>query len=159
MPPEIDLRTVEAYLFDEARLLDEHRYEEWLALFSDDGSYWLPLEHDQANPEETVSLIYDDRRALETRVRQLSHPSRHAQTPQSWTNHLIGNVTIDKNEGNELRVRSSLQMVEARAGDQRLLAGECWHRLRREGDGFKIVQKRVNLVNCDAAHDGFTVPI
>lgn len=159
MASDTTYHAVEQFLFEEARLLDTHCYDDWLALFTEDGSYWLPLEHGQDNPDDTVSLIYDDRRALETRVRQLSHPSRHAQTPKSWTNHLVGNVTIEKTDGDELLVRSSLQLVESRGDRQYVFAGECWHWLVREGNNYKISQKRVNLVNSDAAHDGFNVPI
>lgn len=152
---------VEAFLFHEARLLDEHRFDEWLALFAEDGRYWIPLEHDQADPYETVSLIYDDRRALETRVRQLANPSRHAQTPRSWTSHLVGNVTIEEGsrEDGALVARSNVQMLEARGERQRLFAGHCTHHLLWTGSAFRIALKRVDLVNCDSPMDGINVPI
>ena len=72
---------IESFLIAEARLLDERRWDEWLALFTDDGWYWVPLEEGQANPREVVSLIYDDRRLLETRSRRLAEAALHAQTP------------------------------------------------------------------------------
>src|SRR5215510_2344325 len=53
--------TAEEFLFHEARLLDTGRYEEWLALFTEDATYWLPLERNQKDPLETSSLVYDDR--------------------------------------------------------------------------------------------------
>ena len=67
----IDLPGCERFLLQEARLLDEARFDDWLALFTADAWYWVPSEPDQADPAETVSLIYDDRRLLETRVRRL----------------------------------------------------------------------------------------
>lgn len=156
-----EIRELEAFLFREARLLDEQRYGEWLELFADDAYYWVPLGRGQDNPHDAASLLYDDRMSLEMRVRQLSSPRRHAQVPRTWTSHLIGNVTLEQAEddGATVVVRSSFQVLEARRDKQRLLGGAYLHRLRRHGDTFKIAWKRVNLVNCDAVHDGFSVPI
>src|ERR1700683_2582166 len=72
--PRLDLRRCEQLLLYEARLLDEGKFDDWLALFTLDGWYWVPSEPDQADPFETVSLIYDDRRLLETRVRGVARP-------------------------------------------------------------------------------------
>ncbi|MEC8463509.1 MAG: aromatic-ring-hydroxylating dioxygenase subunit beta, partial [Pseudomonadota bacterium] len=52
---------VKEFLISEARLLDERRWEEWLALFAKDGWYWVPIEEKQSNPKTTISLMYDDR--------------------------------------------------------------------------------------------------
>ena len=90
-----DLRDVEAFLFREARLLDERKYEQWLDLFTDTATYWIPMQRGQDNALDTASLVYDDRMALEMRVRQLGLPNRHAQVARSWTSHLIGNIDID----------------------------------------------------------------
>ena len=70
----LDLNRCERFLQHEARLLDDGKFDDWLALFTPDGSYWVPSEPDQDNPHDTVSLIYDDRRLLETRVRRLASP-------------------------------------------------------------------------------------
>jgi len=53
--------TPEQFLYHEAHLLDTQRYEDWLALFTGDATYWVPLEQSQQDPEQTSSLIYDDR--------------------------------------------------------------------------------------------------
>ena len=87
-----DVREIETFLVHEARLLDERRYEDWLALFTEDGWYWVPVEEGQASPKETVSLIYDDRRLLETRVRRLTQTKLHAQEPKSRTSRIVTNV-------------------------------------------------------------------
>src|SRR5215468_12713383 len=70
----LDLARCERFLLHEARLLDEGKFDDWLALFTPDAWYWVPSEPDQDNPHDTVSLIYDDRRLLETRVRRLASP-------------------------------------------------------------------------------------
>ena len=152
-PPEIA-----GFLIAEARMLDERRWEDWLALFAEDGWYWVPLEEGQANPRETVSLIYDDRRLLETRIRRLAEAALHAQAPVSRTSRIVANPTVEEEAGNELTVRAKFEMVESRRDARRVFAGTTWHRLQRGGDGFRIRWKRVDLVDCDAVHDGISVP-
>ena len=111
---------IESFLITEARLLDERRWENWLALFTEDGWYWVPIEEGQDNPLDTVSLIYDDRRILETRVRRLSEAKLHAQTPPSRTSHIIANPTIEDETGGEITVRAKFEMIEYRRDKQRL---------------------------------------
>jgi benzoate/toluate 1,2-dioxygenase beta subunit len=157
----VDLRAVEEFLFHEARLLDEGRFEAWLALFTDKAWYWVPIDPRQDNPFDTVSIIYDDRRLLETRVRRLSNPNIHAQSPPSRTSRLVGNVVIEKGDdaAGGIIVSSRFQMVEFRRDRQRLFAGTGRHGLVRAPDGFRIGWKRVDLVNCDGMMDGITVPL
>ena len=58
----------------EARLLDERRFDEWLALFADEAWYWMPASWDQQSPEDALSLVYEDKRLLALRVRRLASP-------------------------------------------------------------------------------------
>jgi 3-phenylpropionate/cinnamic acid dioxygenase small subunit len=149
------------FLAHEARLLDERRFREWMQLFADDGTYWVPSVPDQQSPFDQASLFYDDRALMRTRVERLEHPRIHAQTPPSRTVHLIGNVHLDETDADkgEYAVSSSVIMVEYRDDQQRIFAGRQHHRLRREGENLRIVQKRVDLINCDSAFEAMAVPI
>jgi 3-phenylpropionate/cinnamic acid dioxygenase small subunit len=151
---------VERFLVEEARLLDEGRYEEWLQLFTADCWYWVPLARDQGSPFDTISLMYDDRRLLETRVRRLGNPNMHAQLPASRTSRIVANVTIEESEpaADAYVVRSKLMMLEYRADNQRMFGGTCRHRLVRADGGFKIAWKRVDLINSEGVLDGLVVP-
>ena len=144
----------------EARLLDDGKFDDWLALFTPEAWYWVPSEPDQADPVETVSLIYDDRRLLETRVRRLSSPRMYSQEPRSRTSRMIANVTIEEfaPDRSAATVRSKFFLVEFRRDQQRIFAGTAFHRLVQAGAGMRIAWKRVDLVNCDAPLDGITVP-
>lgn len=157
-----DMRDVEQFLYHEARLLDDSRFDDWLALFTDSAWYWVPTDPNQENPLETVSVIYDDRRLLETRVRRLSNPNIHAQSPPSRTSRIIGNVMMEPpgvdRDGADIRVSSRFQMTEFRRDMQRHFAGALTHGLVSNKDGFKIAWKRVDLVNCDGMMEGITVP-
>lgn len=157
-PPRLDLRRCEQFLLHEARLLDEAKFDEWLALFTAEAWYWVPSEPDQADPMETVSLIYDDRRLLETRVRRLASPRMYSQEPRSRTTRMVGNISIEDADRDACTVRSKFMMIEYRREQQRLFGGTMLHRLVQSGGRIMIAWKRVDLVNCDAPLDGITVP-
>ncbi len=154
-----EVRACEAFLIDEARLLDEGHFDAWLALFTADARYWVPSQPNQDSPYDTVSLMYDDRRLLETRVRRLADPRIYSQEPRSRTSRIVTNVTLQPatKESGRL-VRSKFILVEYRRETQRLFAGTYLHRLVGEGDEMRIAMKRVYLVNCDAPLDGLVVP-
>ncbi|MDE2474520.1 MAG: aromatic-ring-hydroxylating dioxygenase subunit beta [Alphaproteobacteria bacterium] len=156
----MDAGEAERFLFYEARLLDERRFREWMGLFAENGTYWVPAVPGQESPFDQASLFYDDRELMQTRIARLEHPRIHIQTPPSRTAHLIGNITLEDSVTlDEYAVASTVIMVEYRNEKQRIFAGRQHHRLRREGEGLKIVQKRVDLINCDAAFEAMAVPI
>ena len=144
--------TPEQFLFHEAQLLDTQRFEEWLALFTEDATYWVPLEQNQKDPHETSSLIYDDRTLLELRVKQFRHPRAHARAPLARTIHQVSNVVVD-----DLIVKSALAVIEFRNEKQRLWAGLVEHQLRRERDSFRIARKRIDLVNSEGELEGISI--
>jgi 3-phenylpropionate/cinnamic acid dioxygenase small subunit len=147
---------VERFLFHEARLLDTQRYEEWLDLFTDDATYWVPLQQNQKDPFEASSIIHDDKTLLELRVKQARHPRAHARLPLARTVHQIGNVMVAEDKG-ETRVNSTLTLVEFRNEKQRLYGALVEHRLRKVNGGFKIAHKRVDLVNSEGELDGIAI--
>jgi benzoate/toluate 1,2-dioxygenase beta subunit len=151
---------IESFLVEEARLLDTARYGDWVALFAADGFYWVPAAPAQADPLNHISIIYEDKSVLELRVRRLGHPRAYGAQPIPRTAHLVGNVTLEAPAaGNDCACRSTVMVAEYRAGERRLLAGHQTHQLRRTPEGWRIALKRVDLIDCDAAHDILTVPI
>jgi 3-phenylpropionate/cinnamic acid dioxygenase small subunit len=155
----LDVRQCEDFLVHEARLLDEARFDEWLALFTEDAYYWVPSEPDQASPHDTVSLMYDDRRLLETRVRRLASPRIYSQEPRSRTSRIVTNVTlVDPGTDGGSLVRSKFVLIEYRREQQRLFGGTYFHHLVVRDSAVRIAMKRVDLVNCDAPMDGLVIP-
>jgi 3-phenylpropionate/cinnamic acid dioxygenase small subunit len=148
---------VEQFLYHEARLLDTGQLEAWLDLFTDDATYWLPLERDQKDPLETSSIIHDDRTLLELRVKQARHPRAHARQPLARTVHQVGNVIVTNGTDGEINVASTLQLIEFRNERQRIWGALVEHRLRRAGESFKIAHKRVDLVNSEGELDGIAI--
>ena len=148
---------VEQFLFHEARLLDAGQLEAWLDLYTEDATYWLPLERDQKDALETSSIIHDDRTLLELRVKQARHPRAHARLPLARTVHQVSNIFFKDIEGKEIQVHSTLVLVEFRAEKQRVWGALVEHRLRRMGDSFRIARKRVDIVNSEGELDGIAI--
>ena len=84
------VREVEEFLFLEARLLDERRFDDWMALFTDDAVYWVPARPNQQSPFEELSIYYEDRALMDVRIRRLQHADTLAQIPPSRTRHVVG---------------------------------------------------------------------
>ncbi len=157
---EASRRAIETFVYAEARLLDEGRFDAWLALFDDDGVYWVPGQPGQQSPHEALSLFHERKPLLALRVARLADPQMHAHAPPVRTHHHVSAVevgTIDPADG-AVEVRSSLIVAESRNDEDRWFAGRVLHRLRGAPDAPRIVEKRVTLINCDAAHRALTVP-
>ena len=144
----------EDFLFEEARLIDDRLFEEWLNLFTADGIYWVPIDED-SDPTRQTSILYDDQELRQILVFHMLHERNFAQSPPSRTLHQVSNVQVlEGDAGSEVLVRCNLVVYELRVGnhlqlglgDQRALAGKCEYRLRYEA-GWRIALKKVVLIN------------
>jgi len=154
-----ELAKVAAFLYREARLLDEKRYEEWRDLFAADGVYWVPASPGQTDPFEEMSLFYDDRAMLDARIVRLRHPRAHANVPAPRTVHAIANIELLAPADGLLEAAAVVTVTEWHEGRQTVYAGRARWTLRPASEGdFRIRRKRVDLVNADAFHQSMTVP-
>lgn len=153
----MDIAAITAFLVEEGRLIDERRFGDWLALYTDETSYWLPIKPDQQSPHDHISLVYDDRMLLELRVQRLQHPDMHSQTPPSRTFHMIGNVGAEAGADGTVIARSKQIVGEYRGNRQRVHLASVVHVLVPQGASYRIKSKRVDLLNCDADHDGIVI--
>jgi 3-phenylpropionate/cinnamic acid dioxygenase small subunit len=134
----------------EARLLDQLRYEDWLALYTAECIYWVPSTPDAGDPRREISVMFDDRRRLEDRVYRLRTGFAWSQAPASRTVRLITNVEAFTTARDDTRMlRSNFLITEFWDDETRLLSGWSGHRIVREGAGWMIVAKQVNLIECD----------
>ena len=78
------------FLYREARLLDERRYADWHALWTEDGMYWMPRVPGQKSPYDHVSLFWEDRMLRDVRIRRLEHPRNWSQQPPTRSARLVG---------------------------------------------------------------------
>jgi 3-phenylpropionate/cinnamic acid dioxygenase small subunit len=147
---------VEQFLFREARLMDTNDYDAWLALWSDDCTYWVPCNDDGSDPSRRVSLVFAHRKQLEDRVWRLNGLHAHTQRPQSRLARVISNVEVEHAEDPEITVHSAFSLCEVRKDEMHFWVGRNTHVLERTDDGFSIKSKKVVLVNNDTAIPNLT---
>jgi 3-phenylpropionate/cinnamic acid dioxygenase small subunit len=144
------MRAVEQFLYREARLCDEHRFSEWEALWTDDAIYWVPAGGGDTDPTRQVSIVFDNRARIATRIRQLESGKRHAQSPPSRLARLVTNIELFNDDGDEITVSSVFTIHESRLHrGTTIWAGRYEHVLRRTSDGLRMVGKTARLVDND----------
>jgi 3-phenylpropionate/cinnamic acid dioxygenase small subunit len=147
----ISLQAATQFIFAEARLQDDHRYVEWESLWDDDGVYWIPANGDDSDPEQQMSIVYDNRSRIAIRVKQLMTGKRHSQTPVSRVRRVLGNVEwLGEHDGCIELIANAIVFESASRGEV-IWASRNTYKLRRHADGFKLVLKKVALVNNDKA--------
>jgi p-cumate 2,3-dioxygenase beta subunit len=140
---------VEDFLYAEAALLDEWKLEEWLALWTPDGSYVVPATDRAGDPGATLALIADDLAGLRARVHQLVSGTAWTEVPRSRTAHLITNVRIVGRDATSVRVRSAFAVHRSRGDRQDLFAGNYEHDLVVVDEQRPRLRKKVVML----AHD------
>lgn len=150
---EPDIRDLENFLYREARFIDEKRWDEWAALFTDEGDYWVPATRGQPDPTHHVSIIYEKSLLRAVRLKRYNHPNAMSLQPVPHSLHLISNVLLDDYDASDqvCVVNSRFIMVEYRRDKQQIFGGAATHTLERADTSWKIRRKKVDLVNCDAA--------
>src|SRR5262245_14218012 len=134
----------------EARLLDQLRYEDWLALFTPECVYWVPATPHAGDPRREVAVMFDDRRRLEDRVYRLRTGFAWSQAPASRTVRLITNVEVfATGEAATRMVRANFLISEFWGDETRLLSGWSGHRFVERDGRWLIAAKQVNLLECD----------
>lgn len=141
------------FIYAEARMLDEGRFDDWLALWLEDGHYWMPLDYQQADPHSATSLLYEDNFMLRLRVERLNGERTFSQKPKSRCHHVLQRPFIDAFDVDAGRfvTNTSMHYVETRLDEQQLLALTATHELKLVDGALKIANKKVELLNSDAA--------
>jgi 3-phenylpropionate/cinnamic acid dioxygenase small subunit len=139
------------FIYDEVRMLDEGRYTDWLALWLPDGHYWMPLDYKQVDPINETSLLYEDMFMLKLRVERLNGERTFSQKPKSRCHHVIQRPFVDEMDGDHFVTNASMHYVETRLDEQQLLALTARHELALVDGKLRIANKRVDILNCDAA--------
>jgi 3-phenylpropionate/cinnamic acid dioxygenase small subunit len=145
---------IEQFLHHEARLLDESRFREWLALFTDDVVYRMPVRRavgpgpqGAAETQSVFCLFDDDKTSLEMRTMRLETGLAHSEIPQSVTQRLTTNVMVSQaHQGSELEVFSSFLVYQERLGRHgTTFIGRRNDRLRASDAGWKIARRDIEL--------------
>ena len=139
---------VERFLFRQAEILDEKRWDDWLTLFTQDGRYWMPAEADQTDGEGVPNIFWEDLNLMKLRIRRNNHPRAHSQAPENRLCHVVSNVIIESEDTiGDIVVRSRFHCAEYLRYEIRSFTGKYRHYLKLGEDGYRIALQRADLVN------------
>ncbi len=156
----VDVREIEDFLYTEADFLDQVDLQQWMKLYTDDGIYWMPVREGQQDPLGEISILYENRTLMAIRSNNFGHRLAPSMEYPVRCNHIISRVRViaeDEAEGT-LTVTSNFQAV-VYYRQQTIYAGRYTHQLKRAANGYRIQQKRVDLINCDANHRSLLIYI
>ncbi len=145
---------VEQFLYEEAAMLDDRRFEEWLTLFTPDISYWMPVRRiktvedldRQFTAKGDIALFDDEYNTLEKRVKKASGGFNWSEEPPSRTRYLITNVRIVGQEEDRLEVHSNFHLHRSRLEDDTDdFIGHREDVLVADGNSFKIKRRHIFL--------------
>ncbi len=140
-------------VYQEARLIDQGRFEEWYALFDEDGLYWMPLTPGQQSGESEPALMYEDKMLLRLRLDRMKDPKAHSLHPAVRCLHVLQapEVTSRDEAGGRYALSTPFLYVETQGDAQQVLAATAEHVVASTPQGLRIKIKKVLLLNCDAA--------
>lgn len=138
---------VEDFLYEEANLLSEWRWDDWLALFEPGARYEVPTFDGQAwSGREAQYFIADDWDLLQARIIRMKSKNAHAENPPSHTHRLVGNVRHQVTGEGSLSVRANFIVHRMRDGLLDPYVGRYEHELVATGDGLRFRLRRAVLL-------------
>ena len=145
---------VEQFYYEEAALLDAHKYAEWVELFADDTHYFMPIRRTRSKREldkeftkpGEMAYFDDDKMMLNGRALKFASGTSWAEDPPSRTRHMVHNVRVVDNRGEELDIESNFHIYRTRLkSEEDAWVGKRCDTLRRDGDSFKIAKRWILL--------------
>jgi benzoate/toluate 1,2-dioxygenase beta subunit/2,4,5-trichlorophenoxyacetic acid oxygenase 2 len=149
-----DLEQAAAFLFQEARYLDKHEWDSWVAMYREDAVYWLPAWRDEyettADPQTEISLIFHNTRlGLEERIARIESRKSITALPLPRTLHVIGNVELRAAGPAHVETEAAfaVHVYDPRTAKEHTRFGRYEHVFSREGEVWRIAKKKIILVN------------
>lgn len=154
----VSIEQVHSLLYREADCADEHRFDDWLALWDQAGEilYWVPAGSDDLDPARQISIVYDNRSRLDDRLFRLKSRGAHAARPRARMRRVVSNIVIDSDDGICVRVRANFILAELRKGQQDVFNGRIHYELRYRDGELCIASKKVLLINNDEFIDNLS---
>ena len=154
-------REIEAFYYEEAELLDDRRFEEWLDLLTEDISYFMPLrrnvkygehaEHENTRQGLDAAWFDEGKHTLTQRVAQIATGIHWAEEPLSRVRHLVTNVQVREvptsaSGARELDVKSRFLVYRNRIDDETdIFVGQRTDLLRSEDGRWKVAKREILL--------------
>lgn len=154
-------REIEEFLYDEANMLDERRFQDWLPTLAEDLRYFMPMEYnvkfgehatrELTKREKHMSWFNEGKWTLTKRAEQILTGVHWAEEPLSRVCRLVSNVQltgIETNDAGELEVDTSSRFLlyQNRCEyEQYFFVGDRLDRIRRTADGWKLAQREIRI--------------
>ena len=138
-------------VWHEAALLDAKDYETWLALYTDDASYVIPIDARTEDFDNTLNMVYDDARMRRMRVTRLVEGYSISAVDSARTVRTVSRFTVESVSDTEVTLRSAQVLVSFKRGTHAVLGADLTHRIALSDGGDRIAHKVVRLVNSEAA--------
>ena len=149
------VRDIEEFFYAEADLLDERHFEDWLALFTDDARYWMPMrrnvkfndrEREVTRELQDMNWFDEGKETLTQRVQQILTGVHWAEEPLSRVCHMVSNVQILSRTSTEVTVKSRFLVYRNRLQDETdFFVGKRQDTLRRVDGDWKIARRKILL--------------
>ena len=141
------------FVYDEARLIDDKRFDDWYELFTDDGIYWMPLTRDQPDGINHTSLLYEDKLLLRVRIERLKSPRSFSQHQPSFCQHVLQQPALESTaaDARSWVTRTPFVYVESQGDSQLLLAGVSRLHIVEQDGSLHMRLKKVDLIMREAA--------
>ena len=151
---------IEEFLYREADLLDERRYEDWLGLVAEDVRYWMPMrrnvkvgeaEREFTRAGQDINWFDEGKETLTRRVKQILTGMHWAEEPVSRISHMVSNVRlIEVNPSAakpaEVTVRCRFLIYRNRVETETdILVGKREDLLRRTEGEWQIARRKIVL--------------
>jgi 3-phenylpropionate/cinnamic acid dioxygenase small subunit len=149
------------FLYEEAELLDQRRYDDWLDRLADDLVYFMPMRRnvkagEHAARENTragkdIGWFDEDKWTLAKRCEQIATGVHWAEEPLSRVCHMVSNVqllsaTPSVAAAREVTARSRFLVYQNRVETENyLFVGKRTDVLRRDGAGWKLARREIIL--------------
>ena len=148
----ISYHDIQAFLYREARLLDDREWDDWLALYHKDALFWMPAWDDDdqltRDPHSEISLIYyPNREGLEDRVYRIKTERSGASTPEPRTTHQVTNLEILSQDDQTVELRFNWHTLSHRYKKTDSFFGTSFYTLDVSGERPLITRKVVQLNN------------
>lgn len=148
------LQEVTAFIWQEGDMLDHGEYDDWLKMWTEKGTYIIPIDPKETDFENTLNYAYDDHHMRELRVQRLTGGESISTSPQPRTVRMQSRFRVLADDGVQVTVRCAQNIREFRKENLKFYSADLTYQLIRSEGGFKIQRKVVSLINSDDALAG-----
>ena len=148
------LQEVTAFIWQEGDMLDHGEYDAWLKMWTEKGTYIIPIDPRETDFENTLNYAYDDHHMRELRVQRLTGGESISTSPQPRTVRMQSRFRVLADDGAQVTVRCAQNIREFRKESLRFYSADLTYELIRSEGSFKIQRKVISLINSDDALAG-----